>query len=66
MHRKYNLVSVKQISYGSTGRYSGMESLDRRNSYVLSQSASDDKFSLNFTPNDLTFCDSVKFEWIIE
>lgn len=64
MHRKYNLVSVKQISYGSTGRYSGMELIDRRHRYnsIGCVAIGGERQYFNFTLDDLIYSDNVNIE----
>jgi len=63
---KLKLVSITTISYGTWGRDSGMELIERRQKYASAMASSDEMQSFNFTPDDLIFRDTVTMEWIIE
>jgi len=60
------LVSIKTMTYGSWGRGSEMELIERRQKYSAAATSGDEIQSFNFTPDDLIFRDTVTMEWIIE
>jgi uncharacterized protein YggE len=61
------LVSIKDITYGSWGRDSGMELVEKRHTYAAAAMKSEDESqSFNFTPDDLIFRDSLTIIWIVE
>ena len=61
------LVKINDITYGSFGRDSGMELVEKRHTYAAAAMASeDDSQSFNFTPDDLIFRDSLTIIWIVE
>jgi uncharacterized protein len=61
------LVKVSDITYGSWGRESGMDLVEKRHSYAAAAMASGDgSTSFNFTPDDLIFRDTLTIIWIVE
>jgi len=63
---KVKLVRIKYISYGSWSNDDGMQLVERRHEYSASLASGDGGESFNFTPDDLTFRDSVTITWNIE
>jgi uncharacterized protein YggE len=61
------LVKISDITYGSWGRESGMDLVEKRHSYAAAAMASGDgSTSFNFTPDDLIFRDTLTIIWIVE
>ncbi len=61
------LVKINDITYGSFGRDSGMELVEKKHTYAAAAIASgDDSQSFNFTPDDLIFRDALTIIWIVE
>ena len=61
------LVRIDDITYGSWGRDSEMELVEKRHTYAsVAMSAADESQSFNFTPDDLIFRDSLRIIWIVE
>ncbi|MBO9703125.1 MAG: SIMPL domain-containing protein, partial [Sporocytophaga sp.] len=63
---KVKLVNLNHISYGSWSNDDGMQLVERRHEYSSAMASSDGGESFNFTPDDLTFRDSVTITWNIE
>ncbi|WP_028980150.1 SIMPL domain-containing protein [Sporocytophaga myxococcoides] len=63
---KVKLVSISHISYGSWSSDEGMQLVERRHEYSASMAPEGVGESFNFTPDDLTFRDSVTITWNIE
>ncbi len=64
------LLKIKDIVYGSSGNYGrevGMELVEKRTAYALSAKASrDDMQTINITPDDFTYRDSLTIVWIAQ
>ncbi len=61
------LIKINDITYGSFGRDSGMELVEKRHTYAAAgMSSGDDTQSFNFTPDDLIFRDSLTIIWIVK